>query len=251
MAIYTFGGGSLWGIPSSPATLTNPANPVQFGTLQDVNLEFSGTVKQLHGQYQFPVAIGRGTQKVTGKAKFGQISGLAFTQLYFGGSLNSGQTLVASNEPQAIPLTTPWQVTVSNASGFVQDLGVINALTGLPLSRVTTAPLSGQYTVNATGLYTFASADAGKAVSLSYQYTVTSGSSYTISNALLGVTPTFQAVLSTGWNGKTATLTLNRCVSSKLSIATKLEDFAIPELDFECFADNAGSIGSMNFSEAS
>lgn len=247
MAIYTFGSGSLWGVPAGVATPT----PIQFGTLQEITVEFSGNSKSLFGQYQFPVAVGRGTQKISGKAKFGQISGLAFTQLYFGGALTTGQSLVVSGEAQTVPAGTPWQVTVANASGFSQDLGVIYSATGLPLTRVASAPAAGQYAVSAGGVYTFASADAGKAMSVSYQYATTGGGSYTITNPLLGTAPTFQAVLSTGWNGKVATLTLNRCLSSKLSLATKLEDFAIPELDFDCFADSSGSIGSMSFSEAS
>lgn len=248
MAIYTFGSGTLWGVPTNSTTL---ATPVQFGTLQEITVEFSGNAKSLFGQYQFPVAVGRGTQKISGKAKFGQISGLAFTQLYFGGALVGGHTQVVSAEAQGVPATSPWQVTVLNASTFGQDLGVFYNATGLPLSRVSSAPAIGQYVVSATGVYTFASGDAGQSMAISYQYTAATGSSYTISNPLLGVAPTFQAVLSTGWNGKTATLTLNRCLSSKLSLATKLEDFAIPELDFDCFADNSGNIGSMGFSETS
>src|SRR6516225_3439263 len=64
-----FGSGALWGERTDLGTVTG-VGPRQFGVLQDIAIDFDWTNKELYGQYQFPVAIGRGQAKITGKAKF-------------------------------------------------------------------------------------------------------------------------------------------------------------------------------------
>jgi hypothetical protein len=51
------------------------------------------------------------------------------------------------------------------------------------------------------------------------------------------------------YQGKGLTMTFNRCVASKLAIATKLEDFNIPEFDISMMADDANIIGSISVYE--
>ncbi len=320
MAIYTFGSGTLWGVRTDIANAT----PVRFGALQEVSLEFSATNKTLYGQYQFPLAVARGTGKITGKAKFGQISGSLYAGLFFGITPATGQSTTSNNEAATVPsqasLTTSattsagsavltftsttgvsvgqtvsgtniptgasvlsftsTTVTISgnvqtggvasgatitfgptfapaNSATFVGDLGVIYSATGLPLTKVASAPSQGQYAVNSsTGSYTFAAADAGTAVLVSYTYGIAAtGQKIVVPNQLLGVQPVFQTTLETLYNGqnglKKAVLTLNACVSSKLSAPTKQDDFSIPEMDFDAFADAAGNLFSWSFSEAS
>ena len=46
------------------------------------------------------------------------------------------------------------------------------------------------------------------------------------------------------FNGKTLTIVLNKCTSSKLALSTKLEDFNIPEFDFMAMADDSDVIGT-------
>jgi hypothetical protein len=43
---------------------------------------------------------------------------------------------------------------------------------------------------------------------------------------------------------------LYNCVAEKLSFGTKVEDFVIPELDFQCFANAAGQVCQFNFGDA-
>jgi len=252
MAIYSFGSGTLWGVRTDVSNST----PVKFGTLHDVNLEFSATAKQLFGQYQFPVAVARGTSKITGKAKFAQIQGRAFADLFFGQTLQSGQLTTANNEASAVPAAAPYTVTVINAAGFTQDLGVLNAATGLPFVKVASAPAQGQYMVASDGVYGFNLADAGAALLISYGYSVSgSGQKMVVSNQLLGTQPVFQVALETNYNApgglKKAVLSLNACVSNKMSFATKQDDFSIPEMDFEAFADAAGNVFTWSFNEVS
>jgi hypothetical protein len=245
--MFSFGSGVLIGTRTDIANAT----PINFGLVQEVQLDLQFTSKELYGQYQFPVAIARGQGKATGKAKMARVSGLAFNNLFFGASLVSGQLATAFGEAQSVPASTPFTVSVTNAGQWQDDCGAVYAVSGLPLTKVASAPAAGQYSV-AAGVYTFHSADAGAAVLISYTYTVTgSGQQLTLANPLMGTTPTFQAQLYTSFQGKPCNVKLFNCVSTKLAFATKLEDFVIPELDFDIFANSAGNVLQWSFGEAS
>lgn len=244
--MYSFGSGVLIGTRSDVASAT----PVNFGLVQEVTIDQSASVKEIYGQFQYPLAGARGTIKTTGKAKVARISGLAFANLYYGIAPAVGQTATAFAEAGSVPATSPYTVTVANTD-FIDDEGVIYAASGLPLTKVASNPSDGQYAVSA-GVYTFAASDSGKAVLASYTYAIaSSGQKIAVTNQLIGTTPTFQALFYTTFQGQAVTLKLNSCISSKLSFGTKLEDFAMPEFDFSCFADAAGNVMTWSFAEAS
>lgn len=73
-------------------------------------------------------------------------------------------------EPQTIP-ATPFQVTPDQLNGpWAQDAGVVNGTTGVAMVKVASGtPTAGQYKV-AAGIYTFAAADTGVPVLISYSY---------------------------------------------------------------------------------
>lgn len=248
MPAYGFGSGNLFGYRTDVAT----PQPIQFGALQDVTVDINFNVKELFGQNQFPVAVARSTGKITGKAKMGRIQAAAFNELFFGQTLASGQKVTAVNEgPTPIP-TTPFTITVANGTTWVEDLGVFDATTGQPFTRVSTAPAAGQYSVAAGGVYTFAAADntAARKVNISYTYTIAAtGQKMTVTNQVLGSAPQFKAVLFETYQGNKLQLELFACISTKLSIPTKMEDFVIPELDFSAFADSSGNVLSLSFAE--
>ncbi|VTZ49258.1 conserved hypothetical protein [Methylocella tundrae] len=245
--MYSFGSGVLLGTRTDIANAT----PVNFGLVQEVTIEETASIKELTGQYQRPVAIARGTIKTTGKAKVARISGLALANLFYGVAPSAGQVATSFAEAASVPAAAPYAVTVANATNFVDDQGVLYAATGLPLTKVASAPSPGQYSIS-SGVVTFNAADAGTAVLISYTYTANnSGQKFTVSNQLLGTTPTFQAVFYTTFQGQALSLKLNNCTSSKLSFQTKLEDFVMPEFDFSCFADPAGNVMTWSFAEAS
>jgi len=243
---FGFGSGSAYAVDS----VANPT-PAPFGILQDLSVDFSFTNKELTGQFGFPVAVGRGTGKIACKAKNARLSG-RLLNMFFSGTKATGQTSVAQEEgPTAIP-GTPFQITVANGATFVTDLGVFDSATGIPFVRVAAAPAVGQYTVSAGGVYLFNTGDTGKNVKISYTFTISAtGESITITNPLIGVAPTFKAVATQLFNTLRNTLTLNANVFTKLGWATKLEDFAIPEMDFSSFADSANNIGTWSVAEAS
>jgi len=242
---YSFGSGVLYG-----RSLTNtPATPVRFGGLQDVSVDFQFNTKELFGQYQFPIALGRGTGKIMGKASFAQLNAQAFNDLFFGFSNPAtGEVKTAVAEAKTVTANV---ANATNGANFVSDMGVVRVSDGVPYTRVANTPVGLQYTCNETnGSYGFNTSQNTVEVALSYTYADSAnGKKIVISNQLLGNSPQFTAVLTETFNGKQMTLVLNACMSSKLTLATKLEDFTIPQFEFQAFADASNSIGSLSLDE--
>jgi len=244
--MFVFGSGVLIGTPQG-------GTPINFGLAQEVSLNIATTTKALYGQNNFPVAIGAGTRKMTGKAKLARISGQALGNLFFGISPSAGGAQTQFGEATAVPTSSPYTYSTTFHSAFVADQGVVYASSGLPLKQVGSAPTTGQYAVSGGGVYTFAAGDTGAAVLISYTYSVsTSGESIAVSSQVIGPSITFSANLfaSDPTTGKQFSLLLYNCVAEKLAFGTKLEDFMVPELDFQCFANAAGQVCQLNFGDA-
>lgn len=244
--MYVFGSGALIATPNYDAfgsAIANPT-PVEFGTLQDVSLDVSFDTKMLYGNLQFPVAVGRGKGKVAGKAKAARINAMLFNAVMFGQGVNFGvvQDVYDTTGTAVAATVTP---TVPNAGTWSRDLGVKDG-NGIPYVRVASAPATGQYSVSA-GAYTFAAADVGKTVYISYQYTNASTTSprLDILNVPMGYAPSFSIDFYMPYQGKQLVITAGNVVANKLGMATKQDDFTIPEFDFDLFADANGKIMTM------
>lgn len=244
--MYLFGSGALIATPTNDAfgnAIANPT-PVEFGTLQDVSLDVSWDTKQLYGNLQFPIAAGRGKGKVAGKAKAARLNAMLFNAVIFGQGLNFGAVGdVYDTVGQAVTASvTP---VVPNSGTWSRDLGVRDT-NGTPYVRVGTAPATGQYSVSA-GVYTFAVADAGKTVYISFQYTAasTTAPKLDILNVQMGYMPTFAIDFYLPYQGKQLIITAGNAASNKLSLATKQDDFTIPEFDFDLYADSNGKVLTM------
>lgn len=247
MTQYTFGTGQLYSVP------TGGGNPLRIGALQDVSVEFSGDVKQLFGQYQFPLDVARGKTKIEGKIGSGNIDVAAFNTIFFGQTVTgNSEKKQAINEAGAVPGSSTYTVTAANGATFALDLGVTLVTTGQPLTQVATAPAAGQYSVSASGVYTFNSAQAGAAVLLNYLYTATTSGSGTLNltNQLMGTTPKFQLVASQTYSGKVFTLMLYAITTEKLSLPLKQDDYLISEISFQAFADDLNRIGYISTTSA-
>jgi len=242
----SFGSGAIWGERTD--VTGSGIGPQQFGVLQDIQIDFDWSDKELYGQLQFPVAIARGQGKITGKAKFAQILGLLYSDMFFGVPPATGQFAVSQLEAATVPATMPYTVVPANAASYNDDLGVTYAANGKRFNRVITPSAGGQYSVNfATGVYTFSSADTSISVLVSYTYNIaTSGNRLTLANQPMGITPTFKATFYTAYNGSGTALRLNACTANKLSLPTKLDTWTISELDFMAFADASGTIGYLS-----
>jgi hypothetical protein len=242
-----FGSGTMWAVPTINLAGNNVVNPtpVPFGAMQDVSIDISKTVKELYGLYQFPIDVAAGTAKISGKAKVARFQAQLFNQL-FGETLGANEYRAAFEEAGNIAANN---YTANQAANFYLDLGVQYQANGTPLTRAANAVL-GSYVVGANGLYTFA-ANETAAIKVSYLYTAnnSTGNSFLMNNQLLGLSPFFQVVLNQVRRGKHMTLVLNRCVATKLSLGTKLEDFNIPEFDFSAMADDSGVVGRISLSE--
>lgn len=246
MAFSVFGPGAVY------ITRTDIANgtPVNIGYAQEMSIDLSYNTKQLFGQNQYPLDVARSTAKTSGKIKAAQVSGVALNSAFFGQTFASGLLTASLGESHSVPATTPFTaiITPPNTGTFDTDLGVTYAATGLPLQKVGSVTAAGQYSESA-GTYTFDTADASAAVLISYAYTGTGTTSQTltVANQLIGVTPTFQLDYLTTHNNKTYYARLFQCIASKLTQQFKLEDYMIPELDFEFFANAAGNVMKVGF----
>ncbi len=306
MSQYVFGTGQL-----------------RFGALQDVNVDFSGDVKMLYGQYQFPLDTARGKTKIEWKASSGNIDVAAFNSIFFGETVDDGDELIqvfgeavtipavgagptstaitqvggtatatfaaahgftvdelitvtgataagynVTNKP-VLSVPTPTTLTytvpggttspatvqgtftgtnkaqVENAANFYLDLGVFNETDSAAMKQVDAGPATGEYSVTA-GVYTFAAADAGDSVAITYLYeSPSTGGSMEISNQLMGTTPRFQLVLSQEYEGKTFTLILYSNVADKLTLPLKQDDYLIGEITGSAHANDANKIGRI------
>lgn len=197
-----------------------------------------------------PVAVGRSQIKVSGKIKFAD-GQPRFVRDFIGGANNSlmasGQTEVANNEPQSVPASSSYTVTVNNSATFGVDLGVSYAATGIKFTLVSSLTAAGQYTY-AAGVYTFYSADASAAVLISYTYTVsTSGATVTLSNTAAGAANTFQMITGATFQGLQTNIQLYACVPESLNLFdTKIGDFNMLEEDYSCFVNSAGNLGIIS-----
>lgn len=255
--IIEFGTGVLFGLPNAGNTAANPT-PYKFGVLQEASVEFKGDLKKLYGTSQFPVAKARGKIEVNCKAKIASFDPGMLNQLYWGQTLTPGMTIMAVDEAGTItgvgsPVTSG-SVTVQHAQGgsplvavFVTDYGVIDTSTGKQLTKVTGTPTTGQYSVNtSTGVYTFATADVGKAVKISYTYTdSTRGGTVALNNQLMGFAPEFRAFLQGSFRSKFLGIELNSCTMGQMSVPTKQEDFWMSDITFDAGVDASDTLGAI------
>lgn len=246
--MINFGAGKLIAVPTNAAdgsVIANPT-PVILGTMQDISVDLSVEIKALYGSKRYPIAVGQGKGKTEIKAKYAEIDGGILGSLFFGKTAAAGIKAAVFDSAAAIP-ASPFQLTVAppNTGTFVADLGVVNATTGVQFSRVASGPTAGQYSVNTgTGQYTFAAADTGKAIAISYEYSAASGGNvWALTNDVMGYTPSFSLLLQNGYDGKNLVMKLNRAVSGKLGLPLKSDDFAIYDFEAQAFADAAGSLG--------
>lgn len=243
---FMFGSGLLYGTRADTSNNT----PRLFGTMQDVSVDFDGEIKELFGQFTFPVDVARGKTKISGKAKFATVAGEIYNDLFFGQTLTTGQKAFAYQEAHTIPAPAgPYTVTVTNAALVpLTDLGVTRVSDGVAFTLVASLTASGQYMVNtSTGVYTFHSTDASVPMYFNYAYTAATGAQIAVNNPFMGTTPRFSAVFAETFESQQVVFTLLNCVASKLMFSTKIDDYTIPEMDFSAFANAAGNVGTLSF----
>src|SRR3954454_14511918 len=103
-----FGAGALWG--NRTDVTGSGIGPDQFGILQEVQLEWDWTTRELWGQYQFPVDIARVPGKITAKPKSARMFGAIYGDLFFGQTPAVGALTVSEKEAAIVPATLPYTV---------------------------------------------------------------------------------------------------------------------------------------------
>lgn len=238
--------------------------PVNVGFANEFSFEAAGTTKQLYGQFQYPLAVARGTIKATGKFKAAVLSGLAWSALFYGVSASTTNQ-IAWNVGSTFTLSTASTAAVQVGSSltFDADLGITYAASGLPLQRVSTgSEATGKYsiTTGSPGLYNFSAGDTtggptgGTPIKVTFTNTTSVGQSLLATNQLIGSTPTFQIDYFTNFNQPTSkpfVVRIFSCVAAKHNLVFKLEDFMMPEFDFDIFANAAGNVWNLVFPEVS
>lgn len=241
-----FGSGDVFALVSG-------LTPVKIGVLQDIEFDIASAVAELYGQYQSPVAIGRGKTKLTGKAKTGEFNINLFNSLYYGGSVTVGSyEKQVSNEVGSAGASAP-SMTPAISSLATVDLGLYYSATGVQLSYSTSsAPTIGNYAKGSSvgAPYLVSTAEtAATGFYLNYEYVSPSGNQLVVTNQLMGIQPVFELHLYEGYTdfgGRTNfNLKLNRCISTKLNFPFKNSDFMISDFEFECFADSTGGLYTL------
>lgn len=242
-----FGSGRFFGIPN----VTTPT-PIAFLLAQNMSLDFRRDIKRLYGENQLPADVATGMMQISGKVQMGTLNARALNDLMIGGTLSTGQTSY-SNRESVTPSTGAGGgaiATVALSSLWSVDLGVIDTVTGVPMTRVaSTAPTSLQYYA-AAGVYTFSS--GGITAKVSYLYSPsTNGQNVTMTNQPMGKTGNFQAVMETFWGTEKSSIQLNSCMGSDMGFQTVLDDYQKPTFGFDAACDASDQLGVFSFAEIS
>ena len=185
--MYQFGVGALFAkFPDGSS--------VEFGTLQDCNVDFSFDKKELYGRNQFPVKIARAKGKVDCKATYADIKAEALN-IVLNGSISNGELKVAEPFNVTVPNTLEVPIDLPTGAALNQVLKVYNVsgTTKVPMTEVASTPtVAGTYYVD----------DGNAAVAGTRTYTVTTNFAANDTVAVEG--QTFTAVASSPSAGEFA-----------------------------------------------
>jgi len=238
--------------PNAGNLATNPT-PLRALTIQDAELDISGTIETLKGQYQFPDDAAVTDKKGTGKLTMGRKDLSMLNQIFFADVTAAGGTSVSPTEAHSVPASTPYTITVTppGTGTFYADLGVYyQANNAKAFERLATGtPAAGQYTV-AAGVYTFAAADTGLGILISYAYTQsTTGNIFQVNNQNIGYGPqveiylvdTYQPIPVSGVNIYSTTRVWAAKIS-KVTLGNKRSAYSMPQVDYEYFQAPSGRV---------
>lgn len=226
--------------------LAGVVTPINVAVLKDISVDESYALKKLIGDKQFAVDAAKGEGTITAKAKSGYFHGGLINAILSGSTVTVGSNIAIFSETAAVP-GTPWQITVTKAANWVSDLGVFDVTSQKLLTRVASAPTTGQYSV-ALGVYTFATADTTHVMAISYDYTAAAiGTTVKLTNQPMGTNTAFQLKLYNNYQPAAGGpssfgIYLPMVFAPKLSLAFKNNDFTEKGIDLEAIADGAGNV---------
>jgi hypothetical protein len=247
---FVFGPGEVFGelLAFVDGTAPTVVQPFRFDIDQDLTIDFATTPKELWGQSIYPVAVGLGEGKVTGKIRQGRMT-TTMMEAMLVGQVNQPSTGIQLTYPQGFKTTipaTPYQVTITppGSGTFVRDWGVRYTATGGRLTKVSGAVVAGQYSISGA-VYTFAAADTLLGIVIDYEYSLTTGNTIAYSNSLQGQIPLSHLRYQGSYGGRYIGVDLPQVVGNKMMITTKQKDWVIPEFDFVAYANSADLVATL------
>jgi hypothetical protein len=248
----TFGAGRAFAV----GLYANPT-PTRLPVPQSQSIDFKRKTDSLFGEGQLAAAVAAGQMDVTGKVEYSKTNSRVFADLLFGDGATTGSYLEADKEVGTIPAATAFLVTVANSANFLFDLGVVNATTGVIMSRVAAgAEAAGiSYSVAESGAnkgkYTFAAGDANGNVYISYAYSAsTAGVTIALANQPQGPATAFKAVHVLPWGAEQDMFVFNNCIAGSAGISAKQSGFGSTSFDSVAAVDGSGQLGTATFAEA-
>lgn len=211
-----------------------PNVPRPVAALQDIQVDFSWTTKDFEADLQMAIASARVGEKITLKAKTGDVNGALLAGL-LGQSMATGANLVATVTAAASSSVTP---TVPGSGTWTDDLGVRNA-SGVLMTPVASAPATDiSYTVTA-GVYGFNASQTGN-IAFRFGYSTTTGHKIPMANQTIGATPFFEAVLYNNYTQADGTVSqigyrFYSVTCSKLAVASKRDSFTEIDIDMQVY----------------
>lgn len=244
-----FGAGAFYGI----SNVTNPATTA-FDTLQDYSLSFKRDTKSLFGEDQFADDVCAGPATVTGKVTTGSLNGRIFSDLVCGVANTDYMDQVAKKELGTVNGSSQIHVQNHGTEVFLQDLGVIDPTTNLPLVNVAIGAVTkrSHYSVTGAGIYTFQSSRQGDKMAITYRWQLNpagNGTKLNIKNQPMGKIGDFTTVAALNWAEEQNVFTLNSCLSSDIEVGTKQGDYGKPTFNFMASVDDYGNLGTFSFAQ--
>lgn len=237
-----FGSGDAWLTPLTP----NPT-PVHLAHLKEASIDLDVDIKSLYGKGRFPIAHAGGEGKLEFKGKDAQVSSAAMNILMNGGGLTDGLIAITDVYAALVP-DTPFSLTptVPDGGSFDADLGVRGA-DGFPWVRVASNPSAKQYAVNTTtGAYTFAAANVGTPVYISFAHRKASADGamkrMKMSNITQGALAHFRLDYFTEYDGKQFVFIMFSVAAGKFGMSFKSGDFSVPEFNLSAMEDGNGDV---------
>jgi len=248
--VFVYDSGTLWMVPQTNQANGTPSDltPIRIGNLKGITVDTVWKLNYPSNQLMAKTNAGTQTVTITGRAAIGTFNGRYLSQLVYGQDFAAGAELADMDRVYTIP-ASPYTVTVTppSSGSFVQNLGVLLSADGTAFKRISGTPTTGQFSLSGA-VYTFAAADTGKSIKLSYLYAIAGGSRMVVSNIYAGEAPSFQMILQGTDNGRNLCLILKKVLPKTFKMPTNLEAFSIPDFEFEAIANLSGGILETNSS---
>lgn len=250
--MYIFGSGDAFATPYGASAAANPS-PLQLGVLQETNVDFGTSQKELYGKNQFPLAIARTAGKVDIKFKFANVYMKLWNDLFFSSAVVTGEEIAVVQHSQVIA-SHAIVITPPGGGTFSRNLGVIDANTGKQMTLVVaSSEVSGISYSFSAGTYTFATGQTGNCL-VSYTYTTTTGFKSNVTNQPMGAQPVFDLTIANAQyvnldNSVNVLIRFPAVIAGKMSWPMKNEDWMVQEFDCGALADASGNIMYLNADE--